>query len=134
MLMVWLGITFMAGFARDPIPVALEQLAKDPSGFHGKVLRIDAIVVASEEASIIRLQQGSQDAEGLAVLVVLSPALARKPDRMAREFGKLLRKRGKAEASLEGRLEVAAHPTWGHQLCCRIRLEVAKVRSVRIGR
>lgn len=133
MLVVWLVSATMAAFGEEPLPVSMEQLAKGPSDFQGKLIRIDGAVVSSEEGSIIRLRRDTQEVEGLAILVVLSPTLARKPDRAGREFSKLLRQRGKAIASLDGRLEVAPYAIWGHQLCCRLRLEVARVHSVRAG-
>jgi hypothetical protein len=64
------------------------------------------------------------------MLITLSEAVAKKPGVLEKRLSDRLKKNNEANVTLEGLFEAADGRRWGHQLCCRFRLEVHRVISL----
>jgi hypothetical protein len=130
MMMFVLGVggAVFSIFGQDHTPTPQIELVRHPEAYSGKLLIVRGTVVSGPEMTIMILPAAGKEPSGReAMVVVLSEDLASRPDAAAKRLVKRLKKRGSAEAVLEGKFEAADGRVWGHQACCRFRLEVARV-------
>jgi hypothetical protein len=131
----WHLILFALSYATsasDPLPVSQRDLVARYDEYNGKRVTLTGEVVSDSEMTVMYLPSATGDPstkEGM--LITLSDRASSKPDALTRRFTKDLKKRGRVTAELEGSFEGAADRRWGHQACCRFRLQVEHVVSLK---
>ncbi len=129
---VILSLMGCALFAFDIQPVNQKDLVERYGEYSGKRITVTGEVVSDAEMTVMYLPGATGDSatkEGM--LVTLSEEASKKPDALCKRFAKDLKKTGRVPAVLEGRFEGAADRRWGHQSCCRFRLQVERVVSLK---
>jgi len=131
----WLAAPVLVGcalFASDAFSVSPKDLVARYAEYNGKRINVAGEVVSSEEMTVMYLPSPSGETtpkEGM--LITLSPDMSNKPDPLVKRFTKSLRKTGHVLAELEGQFEGAPDRALGHQACCRFRLQVEHVVSLK---
>jgi len=131
----WLVILPLIGgaiLASEALPVSQKDLVERYADYNGKRITVSGEVVSGDEMTVMYLPGADGDSaakEGM--LITLSEQTSKKPDAAVRRFTRDLKKTGRATAELEGRFEGAAERRWGHQACCRFRLQVERVISLK---
>ena len=129
---VILALMGCALLASDALPVSQKDLVDRYGDYNGKRIRVGGEVVSSEEMTVMYLPGPNGDSaakEGM--LVTLSPDASNKPGPLVKRFIKCLKKTGRVMAELDGQFEGAPDRRWGHQACCRFRLQVERVVSLK---
>jgi hypothetical protein len=110
--------------------VPVEVLAARYRDFDETEVTMAGVVIGGEEGTIMYVTPaGDREPAGI-MWIVLSERLARHPDALEREFACVLASRGAVTAILRGRFSGRERRQFGHQMCCRFKLEVTKVLSV----
>ncbi len=125
LLILLVGCTTLAFTA---LPVSQIDLVERYADYSGKRITISGEVVADTEMTLMYLPGAKGDSavkEGM--LITLSEQVSKKPDAAVKRFTKDLKKKGRVTAELEGLFEGASDRRWGHQACCRFRLQVERV-------
>lgn len=114
------------------ISVEPAELVAHYERYSGTRIVIEGEVASSDEMTVMYLPSMVRDAEGReGMLVVLSETVTSKPGPLEKRFVSMLKKKGRVDAILEGHFEGAPGRRWGHQLCCRFRLQVERVISLK---
>ena len=118
--------------ASDAVPVSQRDLVARYVEYDGKRVIVDGEVVSDSEMTVMYFPGAAGDSVGReGMLITLSEVADKRPNRIAKRFTKDLKKTGHVTARLEGRFEGGADRRWGHQLCCRFRLQVEQVLSLK---
>lgn len=118
--------------AAGGLTVSQSDLVARYNEYNGKRVTVNGEVVSGPEMTVMYLPSataGSVMRE--AMLITLSEQASNKPAMLTRRFTKDLKKHGRVVAELEGSFEGAADRRWGHQGCCRFRLQVERVVSLK---
>jgi hypothetical protein len=129
LFLLLMGCTILASNA---LPVSQNDLVERYADYNGKRIIVSGEVVAGTEMALMYLPDAKGDSaakEGM--LVTLSGQASKNPDAAVKRFTKDLRKTGRVTAELEGLFEGASDRRWGHQACCRFRLQVERVISLK---
>ena len=121
-----------AMFASDLLLVSQSDLVARYDDYNGRLVTVNGEVVSDSEMTVMYLPSANGDAaakEGM--LITLSEQASKKPDALTSRFIKDLKKRGHVVAELAGRFEGGVGRRWGHQACCRFRLQVERVVSLK---
>ena len=127
-----LSLMGCAVLASDALPVNQKDLVERYSEYNGKRIAVTGEVVSGDEMTVMYLPGANGDSaakEGM--LITLAEDASKKPDALIRRFTKDLKRTGRVTAELEGRFQGAADRRWGHQACCRFRLQVERVISLK---
>ena len=113
-------------------PVEQEDLVAHYERYNGRRVVVAGEVVSSGEGAVMYLSGGPTDSAAPAGMVIsFTDALSGKPGVLEKRFIKALKKNGRVNATLSGRFEGTADRRWGHQACCRFRLAVDQVISLK---
>jgi len=117
-----------------PLPalriVSLEALAANYREYDGKDIVVAGIVIVGPESMFMAMAITSPPSEQDAMWVQMSSALAKKPGRLETEYLRQQKAGGLITAILLGRFEGSDRRAFGHQICCRFKLEITKVLSI----
>jgi hypothetical protein len=131
----WTAVIFLLGCimsVSEAQPVNRKDLVEHYADYNGKRITVIGEVASSDEMTVMYLPAASgEPANKEGMLITLSEAAAKKPTSLLKRFTKDLKKTGRVTAELEGRFEGAADRRWGHQACCRFRLQVERVVSLK---
>lgn len=117
--------------ASDAFPVSQKDLVARYGEYTGKRIIVSGQVVSDSEMTLMYLPgSGDDPAAREGMLITLSADTSKTPDALAKRFTKNLKKNGRVTVELEGRFEGVADRRWGHQMCCRFRLQVERVLSL----
>ena len=117
-----------AVLASDALPANQQDLVERYWDYDGKRISVSGEVVSADEMTVMYLPGAtSNSAAKEGMLVTLSDSASKKPDALTKRFAKNLKNTGRVTAELEGPFEGAADRRWGHQACCRFRLQVERV-------
>jgi hypothetical protein len=97
---------------------------------HGKDIVVAGIVIVGPESMFMAMPTASPSSEQEAMWVQMSSAVARKPGRIETEYLRQQKAGGLITAILRGRFEGSDRRAFGHQICCRFKLEITKVLSI----
>jgi hypothetical protein len=119
--------------------LGIRRLASEPEGsgeryreYNGRRVIVSGEVVSDSEMTLMYLPGATGDpAAKEGMLVTLSEEESKKPNELTKRLIKALKKSGRLTAELEGRFEGADDRRWGHQACCRFRLQVERVISLK---
>ena len=132
---LWAAVISLMGCvmsASDAPPVSQKDLVEHYANYNGKRITVIGDAASSDEMTVMYLPGGSGDpANKEGMLIILSPDASKKPGSLVKRFTKDLKKKGRVTAELEGRFEGAPDRRWGHQACCRFRLQVERVTSLK---
>ena len=118
--------------ASDALPVAQKDLVARYAEYSGKHVIVRGEVVSDFEMTLMYLPGAAgEQAIPEGMLIALSRQASERPDALTKRFVKLLKKSGSVTAELEGRFEGVPDRRWGHQACCRLRLQVDRVISLK---
>jgi hypothetical protein len=118
-------------FGQSVESVRQEDLVAHYERYNGSRVVVSGEVI-SGEGTVMYLPGGPTDSGAPAGMVIsFTEALSKKPGVLEKRFIKALRKTGRVNATLSGRFEGAPDRRWGHQACCRFRLQVERVISLK---
>jgi hypothetical protein len=124
-------VTVIMIFGQSAEPVKHEDLVAHYERYNGSRVVVRGEVV-SDEGTVMYLPGGPTDSGAPAGMVIsFTEELSRKPGALEKRFIKVLKKSGRVDATLSGRFEGTADRRWGHQACCRFRLAVDRVISLK---
>jgi len=129
---VILSLMGCAILASDALPVSQKDLVERYREYNGRRVIVSGEVVSDSEMTLMYLPGATGDpAAKEGMLVTLSEEESKKPNELTKRLIKALKKSGRLTAELEGRFEGADDRRWGHQACCRFRLQVERVISLK---
>ena len=111
--------------------VAPTDLVENFPLYDGKRISIEGDIVSGPEMTVMFLGAGSAGSNPNGMLILVSDALGRHPSKVERRFNAQLKRMGRAHAVIEGYFNGSADRQWGHQLCCRFKLRIDRIVSVR---
>lgn len=111
--------------------VAPSDLVRNYQLYDGKRISIEGDIASGPEMTVMYLgvQHAANDPNGM--LILTSEAMSRHPLKVEKRFNAALKKKGRVHAVVEGYFNGSADRQWGHQLCCRFKLRIDKIVSVR---
>jgi hypothetical protein len=129
-ILLFIGPTFSL-LGEEQLRVVPSELVKHYEDYDGKRIVIEGEVASGPEMTVMYLGRASGGDDPNGMLVGLSESVSQRPTATAKRFKRMLKKKSLVHAVLEGYFSGAADRQWGHQLCCRFKLRVEKVISVR---
>jgi hypothetical protein len=116
----------------DAPPVSQKDLVEHYADYNGKRVTVIGDVTSSDEMTVMYLPgAGGDSANKEGMLIILSPDAGKQPGSLVKRFTKDLKKKGHVTAELQGRFEGAPDRRWGHEACCRFRLQVERVTNLK---
>lgn len=118
--------------AGQAVSVQKEDLVAHYEQYNGVSIIVRGEVVSGPEMTIMYLSSSPKEMgakEGM--LITLSETISKRPGKLEKRFIKALKKTGRVDAELEGHFEGAADRRWGHQTCCRFRLQIEHVIALK---
>ena len=107
----------------------LEEMYNEKRSRQERVIERERAGGWTLESNEYKVFEAATAKEGM--LVTLSEKESKKPNELTKRLTKDLKKSGRVTAELEGRFEGADDRRWGHQACCRFRLQVERVISLK---
>ncbi|MEQ1946781.1 MAG: hypothetical protein ABL995_06320 [Bryobacteraceae bacterium] len=111
--------------------VAPFDLVRNYQLYDGKRISIEGDIASGPEMTVMYLgvQNAANDPNGM--LILMSESVSRHPSKVEKRFNAALKKKGRVHAVVEGYFNGSEDRQWGHQLCCRFKLRIDKIVSVR---
>lgn len=107
------------------------ELIRNYQSYDGKRIVVEGDVASGPEMTVMYLGRSPGEDDPNGMLILVSESVSRHPSKVEKRFNTLLKKTGRAHAVLEGTFSGSAERQWGHQLCCRFKLQVDRVISIR---
>lgn len=118
-------------FADEVLTLSPSELIRKYQAYDGKRIVVEGDVASGPEMTVMYLGRSSAEDDPNGMLILVPESVSRHPSKVEKRFNQSLKKTGRAHAVLQGTFTGSAERQWGHQLCCRFKLQVDKVISIR---